>query len=363
MRKTRLRPIRSGRSRLAGIDAEPYALGTRTLGLVSLSFAMLLAGAASVGASQTASTPRILVFSKTAGFRHDSIPAAIRAVRTLGARNGIAVDATEDAGSFSPSNLTRYDAVAFLLTTGDVLDAGQQRAFERYVAAGHGFAGVHSATDTEYGWPWYHGLVGATFKSHPAIQRAVVEVENALHPSTVGLPRRWSRTDEWYGFKRNPRRAVRVLATVDESTYAPGTGAMGSDHPIAWAHEYRGGRAWYTAGGHTGESYSEPQFLQHLAGGIRYAAGLSPPRIVAVKATVVRRRVQVRLSYRSCRPCSGVLLVRVRGRWSRWRIGLSAQVGSARTRRLPAGRWPFSVVLEDRPTGLRDSARRSIHVR
>jgi cytochrome c len=195
---------------------------------------------------------RVLVFTKTAAYRHASIPDAVRAFRELGAANGFAVDATEDAGAFTDDNLRPYDVVAFVLTTGDVLDAGQQAAFERFVRAGGGYVGVHSAADTEYGWPWYGGLVGAYFRDHPKVQRAAIDVA-ARDASTARLPRRWTRTDEWYNFASDPSPRVRVLARLDERTYDPGAGAMGAAHPIAWAHDYDGGRAWYTGGGHTAE--------------------------------------------------------------------------------------------------------------
>ncbi len=250
---------------LGGIGLGPGLLGRR--------------GGASADALPVAAPYRVLVFSRTAGFRHDSIPDAIAAVRTLGDQNGFVVDATEDPIVFTDSGLADYSAVSFLLTTGDVLDESQQAAFERYIAAGNGFAGVHSAADTEYNWPWYGGLMGAYFASHPDIQPAVVRREDANHPSTVSLPDVWVRTDEWYNFQTNPRDTpdIHVLASLDESSYAGGT--MG-DHPIAWYQEYAGGRAWYTAGGHTRESYSEPLFLQHLLGGLEYAAGGPHPLTV-----------------------------------------------------------------------------------
>jgi type 1 glutamine amidotransferase len=218
---------------------------------------------------------RVLVFSRTAGFRHDSIPDAIAAVRTLGDQNTFLVDATEDPSVFTDSGLAAYNAVIFLLTTGHVLDGSQQTAFERYIRAGNGFVGVHSATDTEYDWPWYGGVVGAYFASHPDIQTAAVRREDPNHPSTVLLPDVWVRTDEWYNFQTNPRDNgdIHVLASLDEASYVGGT--MG-DHPIAWYHTYDGGRAWYTAGGHTSESYAEPLFLAHLQGGIDYAAVAQP---------------------------------------------------------------------------------------
>ena len=213
----------------------------------------------------------VLVFSKTAGFRHDSIPVGVDRIRQLGAANRFRVDATEDATAFRANNLRKYEAVIFLSTTGNVLNNNQQAAFEGYIQDGGGFVGIHAAADTEYDWPFYGGLVGAYFNSHPAIQDATVEVADRVHPSTSHLPERWQRNDEWYDYRANPRGDVHVLATLDEATYE--NGAMGFDHPIAWCQQYEGGRSWYTGGGHTAQSYSEPNFQRHLLGGIRWAAG------------------------------------------------------------------------------------------
>jgi cytochrome c len=215
----------------------------------------------------------VLVFSKTTGFRHDSIPQGIAAIEALGAEHGFAVETTEDAARFSDVVLARYRVVVFLSTTGDVLDTGEKAAFERYIRSGGGFVGIHSASDTEYGWPWYGRLVGTWFASHPQIQRATVHIADPDHPSTKGLPALWERTDEWYNFRSNPRGAVQVLATLDEATYSGG--AMGADHPIAWCQEVDGGRSWYTAMGHTKEAYTEPLFRLHLLGGIESAAGIA----------------------------------------------------------------------------------------
>jgi type 1 glutamine amidotransferase len=221
----------------------------------------------------TVCPPAILVFSKTAEFRHNSIPAAQAALRQLASEHAWRADFTEDATLFTYERLVRYDAVIFLLTTGDVLDSGQEAVFERYIRAGGGFVGVHSASDTEYGWEWYGGLVSAhnnQQNKHSGVVSATIQVVDHAHSSTAGLPDRWTRTDEWYNFATNPRPQVHVLMTVDEATYTGGT--MGADHPIAWYHEYGGGRAWYTALGHTAESYREPLFLAHLWGGVEYAA-------------------------------------------------------------------------------------------
>ncbi|MBZ6257735.1 ThuA domain-containing protein [Streptomyces olivaceus] len=214
---------------------------------------------------------KVLVFSKTAGFRHDSIPEGIAALKELGTPAGIQVTATEEAGQFTTNNLAKYDAVAFLSTTGDVLDADQQTAFENYIKNGGGYMGIHAAADTEYDWEFYGGLVGAYFDSHPAIQQATVRVEDHDHPATAHLDDAWERTDELYNYRTNPREQAKVLATLDETTYEGGT--MKGDHPIAWCQSYGGGRSFYTGLGHTKESYADEAFRGHLLGGMQYATG------------------------------------------------------------------------------------------
>ncbi|MFC5834185.1 ThuA domain-containing protein [Nonomuraea insulae] len=212
----------------------------------------------------------VLVFSKTAGFRHDSIPAGIQAIRELGTANSFTVTATEDAGAFTTANLAQYEAVAFVSTTGDVLNASQQSAFESYIRGGGGYVGVHAAADTEYGWPFYGQLVGAWFASHPAIQQVNSKTENRAHPATAHLPQTWTRTDELYNYQSNVRSTARVLATLDESSYSGGS--MGGDHPITWCKTIDAGRSFYTGFGHTQQSFTEPAFRSQLLGGIRYAA-------------------------------------------------------------------------------------------
>jgi type 1 glutamine amidotransferase len=223
---------------------------------------------------QTESIPpfSVLLFSKTSGFRHASIPTGIATITTLGQSHNFNVFATEDAAHFTDEQLAAYQVVIFLNTTGDILNEAQQGAFERFIQKGGGFVGIHSATDTEYDWPWYGQLVGAYFANHPAIQSATVQVLDATHPSMQPLPKRWTRVDEWYNFQTLPAPTVTILASLDESTYEGGT--MGDLHPLVWAHNYEGGRAWYTAMGHTADSYADPLFQQHLWGGISWAAGL-----------------------------------------------------------------------------------------
>jgi type 1 glutamine amidotransferase len=218
---------------------------------------------------------RLLVYSETAGFRHDSIDEGQALVAALGALEGFGVTATEDSSIFSASGLAPFRAVVFLNTTGDVLGSGEQAALDCFVRSGGGWAGVHSAADTEQGWSGYGDLLGggAWILDHPAIQTATLHRESPTHPSTAHFPASFAFTDEWYNFVANPRPQVTVLLTIDEDSYDPGPGAMGADHPIAWSHAFGGGRAWYTNLGHREETYSDGDFAAHLLGGVEWAAG------------------------------------------------------------------------------------------
>ncbi|WP_077062805.1 ThuA domain-containing protein [Streptomyces sp. MP131-18] len=219
------------------------------------------------------SAPRIVVFTRTTGFRHDSIPDGIEAFRDLGAEGGLEVSATEDPDELAAA-LPGSAAVVFLSTSGDVLTDDGRRALRAHLADGGGFMGVHGASTTEYGWPWFgEDVVGAVFDGHPELQRGVVTVEDHDHPATAHLGDRWEFTDEWYNFSVNPRGRVRVLATADETTYTGGR--MGADHPMVWCHELAGGRSFYTALGHTSECFGDPGFRRHLLGGLTWTARLA----------------------------------------------------------------------------------------
>jgi cytochrome c len=214
--------------------------------------------------------PRILVFSKTSGYHHASIAKGNTALMQLATENGMDIDTTTNASFFTDDSLKKYAAVVFLSTTGDVLNHYQEAAFERYIQSGGGFVGIHSATDTEYEWGWFGRLVGGYFKSHPKTQPATLVVADQEHGSTRHLPKEWKRTDEWYNYK-NLNKDVKVLISLDEKSYEGGEN--GEHHPIAWYHEYDGGRAFYTGLGHTEESYADSLYLQHVLGGIQYAIG------------------------------------------------------------------------------------------
>jgi cytochrome c len=220
---------------------------------------------------------RVLIFSKTTVFRHESIPEGIAAIKKLGEKHHFAVDTTENAANFNEENLKKYDAVIFLNTTGDVLNQEQQNDFERYIQAGGGYLGTHAATDTEYDWPWYGKLAGAYFNGHPGnpnVQKGVFYIVDKNNPATDSLPERWEREDEFYNFKNiNPEN--KVLIKIDEKTYHEGTN--GDDHPMAWYHDFDGGRSFYTVMGHTKETFSDPLFLKHLWGGLNYVMGGDKP--------------------------------------------------------------------------------------
>ena len=236
-----------------------------------MKYKLLIINALLLLSSSIFAKPKVIVFSKTMGFHHASIAVGIPAIIKLGKENSFDVDTTTDSKKFTYGNLKQYTAVIFLSTTGDVLNDTQQAEFEKYIRAGGGFVGVHSATDTEYDWAWYGNLVGAYFKSHPAQQEAVLHVTDHNFLATKGLPDNWKRFDEWYNFKWIAP-GLHVLISIDEKSYKGGEN--GDNHPMSWYHEYDGGRAFYTELGHTDESYSDPLYLGHLLGGIKYAMGV-----------------------------------------------------------------------------------------
>lgn len=217
--------------------------------------------------TQLSAQERILIFSKTTGFRHESIEHGAEVLKQLASSNKMVADHTEDSGVFTDANLSKYDALIFLSTTGDILNESQKAAFVRFIQSGKGFVGIHAASDTEYNWPWYGQLVGGYFSSHPAVQEAQIKVLNQKHPSTKHLPKVWFHRDEWYDFK-SVKEGLHILMDLDETSYKGGK--MGKFHPIAWYQKFDGGRAFYTGLGHTKESFDEDKFQKHILGGIRY---------------------------------------------------------------------------------------------
>jgi type 1 glutamine amidotransferase len=213
---------------------------------------------------------RVMMLTATAGFRHDSIPAARDVMNAMASSSGeFTVTMTEDVSAITASTLAGYDVLFFALTTGELpFDSEQKAAILNFVSGGKGFLGVHSATDTLYDWPDYGRLVGAYFMAHPWTQSATVLVENQAHPSTVGLGDRFTLTEEFYTFRENPRPRVQVLLRLDPSS----VGTTG-DYPLAWTQSYGAGRAYYNALGHFAETWRDPRFQRQVAGALRWAAG------------------------------------------------------------------------------------------
>ncbi|MEY4904203.1 MAG: hypothetical protein RLZZ292_2018, partial [Bacteroidota bacterium] len=221
----------------------------------------------------------VLVFSKTASFRHASIEVGKVAFAKMAKEKNFSLTLSEDAAVFNEKELAKYSAVVFLSTTGDILNNEQQSAFERYIQAGGGYLGIHAATDTEYDWAWYGKLAGAFFLDHPStpsnVQKGKFMVSMKNHWATQGMPDEFERSDEFYSFKSiSPK--INVVLKIDEKTYQGGHN--GDDHPISWYQEFDGGRSFYTAMGHTDETFSEPLFLNHIWAGLNYVVGGDAPK-------------------------------------------------------------------------------------
>lgn len=222
---------------------------------------------------------KAFLFTKTAGFHHESIHDGVTAMRKLAKKHHFSMDWHEDAKKFTDEGLKNYDVIIFLSTTEEILNDEQQEVFKRFIQSGKGFVGIHAASDTEYDWLWYNRLVGRMFHIHPQNQTAMIDVQDRNFPGMEVFPDRFMWTDEWYQFKEEKySENIKVLLTVDESTYntyAKWGDKVGGDmgvHPISWYQDYDGGRSFYTALGHISEVYSDPWFLSHVYGGIYWAA-------------------------------------------------------------------------------------------
>lgn len=247
----------------------------------SLRILVLAAVTLAAGLAANAEQFKALLFTKTAGWHHDSINAGVTAVQALGKLHDFEVFWTEDAGRvFNDQELAKYKVVIFLCTTGDVLNAEQQAAFERFIRKGGGFVGIHSGgADTEYDWPWFRKMVGYMFHIHPAVQTATMQKLEANFPGMDRFAKRFLFTEEWYEFGPPEGGQLKFLLAVDEKTYKPyakwdpkvGKG-MGDFHPISWFQEYDGGRSFYTALGHMPATYGDANFMHHVYGGIYWAA-------------------------------------------------------------------------------------------
>ncbi|MFD4262608.1 ThuA domain-containing protein [Streptomyces sp. NPDC058534] len=273
----------------------PRALRTAIspVSVITALLALLLSLGVTLSPRAEAAPYRVLVFSKVTNFTHDSIPAGIEAIKKLGSENGFEVEATDDASAFTDANLARFQAIVFNNTnstpeSGDLLDAPQRAALQKYIRGGGGWVGLHAASASERDWSWYEGLVGAIFDKHPAVQTGRIKVLDRSHPSTEGLPELWERTEEWYNWRTNPTGKVHTLAQVKVRDGVTGLDE-GVDQPWSWCQNYDGGRSWFTAGGHAKSAFQEADFLKHMLGGIQWAAGNKPGDCTATKTGAFQR--------------------------------------------------------------------------
>lgn len=233
---------------------------------------------------------KALLVNKTNGYVHESIEAGTLAILKLGERHFFKVDVQPTDSLLTTALLRKYDVIILLNTTLDIFNEDEQKAFELFIQSGKGYVGVHAASDTEYNWDWYTQLVGRMFIIHPEKQTALLHITNHTFPGLEHFPDTLLWTDEWYEFGEATITGLHTLITVDEATYHPETvwknadtdkngkpmdrigKGMGAFHPIAWYHEFDGGRSFYTALGHMSAIYENQWFLDHLYGGIYYAA-------------------------------------------------------------------------------------------
>jgi len=222
---------------------------------------------------------KALLVTTTRGWHHESLHSGVLAIQQMGVKNFFDVVLWEDPNGFTDKYLGQFQVVIFLNTTGDIFDSAQQNVMERFIRSGKGFVGIHSASDTEYDWPWYNKLVGRMFHIHPVIQTAKINIVDAAFPGLQGFAGNKLWTDEWYEFGPEKVSDLNYILAVDETSYNPvvdwgkkkGSG-MGKLHPVSWNHNYDGGRSFYTALGHLPSIYSDPVYLNHLYAGIFWAA-------------------------------------------------------------------------------------------
>ena len=222
---------------------------------------------------------KALLVTTTKGWHHEALHNGVIALKKLGERHFFDVVLWENPGGFTDQYLSQFQVVIFLHTTGDIFDSTQQKVMERFIQSGKGYVGIHSASDTEYDWEWYTGLVGRMFRIHPLIQTAKLQVIDSSFPGLEGFTNGHLWTDEWYEFGPEKSKGLQYILSVDETTFNAKvqwgnkkSEGMGKFHPIAWYQQYDGGRSFYTALGHVPSNFDDPVFQAHLLAGIRWAA-------------------------------------------------------------------------------------------
>ncbi|MEL6721208.1 MAG: ThuA domain-containing protein, partial [Bacteroidota bacterium] len=220
---------------------------------------------------------KVLVYTKNGkGYVHENIPSSIAALKKLGEMHGFQVDATDDPSVMTEENLQQYHALIFSNTNNETFDTDAQKlAFQRYIQAGGGFVGIHSACGSEREWPWFWSTLGGKFRRHPPLQQFDIQILEPFHPSTMHLGKVWQWEDECYYLEQlNPAMNILMAAKLetveDEKKGEYPAEIFGKLFPLSWCRETEKGRIWYTALGHKKEYYSKPDFLQHLLGGISW---------------------------------------------------------------------------------------------
>lgn len=221
----------------------------------------------------------VMVYTSPDHWHDQALPTALTQLETMAEAHFFDLTWTQAETSFTDDNLRKHAVVVFLNASGERLSSAQWQSFRRFIRKGGGFVGIHAAAVCAEREEWYRKLIGRVFTGHPEKQTAVMTVRDEGFPATMHLPRRWVWTDEWYEFGPALTEELRVLLTVDETTYFARrttdqgeVGGMGADHPVAWYQEYDGGRSFYTALGHLRVHYSDPWFVRHIYGGIYWAA-------------------------------------------------------------------------------------------
>lgn len=250
-------------------------ISRRSIGLIALVLGAFAFNAPLAAAGKGS----VLIYSGSTGYRHESIPAAVEAMKQIATRAGYTVDATEDPEVFTVAKLKSYKVLVLVSNSTDPRKpetewfVGDKReALQGFLKANKGVVALHAAADSHYHWDWYGQMIGGYFEKHPkGTPKGVVTVVDSRHPATVKLPKTLERNDEWYYYKDfDP--TVRVLVTIDPKSIGEGQADV-NPNPLVWCHEFGGGRVIYSALGHTDESYQEPYLIDLLTGALAYAAG------------------------------------------------------------------------------------------
>jgi len=239
----------------------------------------LLASLVSGAVSIRAESPKVLIYTRNGptadgkkGFVHDNIAACTAMLQQLGKDNGFATDVSDKPEVFTDANLKQYRVIIFANSNNEAFATEEQKvAFQKFIRSGGGFVGIHSACGSERKWPWFWSLLGGTFVRHPKFQPFTINVVDRDHPSTKHLGATWKWADEFYYIKEMPKD-LHILLEGDLSTLTDSQKPKDrATQPLAWCHEFEGGRSWYTSLAHKKEDYSKPDLQKHILGGILWA--------------------------------------------------------------------------------------------